>query len=258
DLIEEMKVWLLKQKQVTNWKTPVATADAVYALLCHGNDLLANLGDVRITLGKKVMKTLASSQDVLPGLASVRETFTENSPEVKAKSITIEKLDDGIAWGAVYAQYLEAISQVKQHGGELGIEKQLYVERTLANGSKQLQRIVPGMQLSVGDKVISRLVLRLDRAMDFVQLKDQRGACFEPVESISGYHWNHGAGYYLEIKDASSNFFFDHLDKGVHVLESGYHVARAGEYESGLAIVQSAYAPEYAAHSTSMKVKTAN
>jgi len=109
--------------------------------------------------------------------------------------------------------------------------------------------------LQVGDKVVSRLSIRVDRAMDFVQLKDQRGACFEPIGSVSGYRWNNGIGYYVDIKDASTNFFFDHLGKGVYVLEYSYRVSRAGTYETGLATMQCAYAPEYASHSASMTVE---
>ena len=249
-LVEEMKLWLLKQKQTTSWNSPVATADAVYALLCQGDDLLQNRGDVRITLGNKVLETLQPAKTTVPGLGYIKETFTQGSPELKAKSITVEKRDAGIAWGAVYAQYLSPISDVKQQGGELNVEKQLYVERIAANGQKSLQPVADAAQLSVGDKIVSRIIIRLDRAMDFVQLKDQRGACFEPVGALSGYRWSNGFGYYTEVEDAATNFFFDHLGKGVYVLEHSYRIARGGTYETGIATIQCAYAPEYASHST--------
>lgn len=249
-LVEEMKLWLLKQKQTTSWNSPVATADAVYALLCQGNDLLQSRGDVRITLGNKVLETLQPAKTTVPGLGYIKETFTQGSPELKAKSITVEKRDAGIAWGAVYAQYLSPISDVKQQGGELNVEKQLYVERIVANGQKSLQPVADAAQLSVGDKIVSRIIIRLDRAMDFVQLKDQRGACFEPVGALSGYRWSNGFGYYTEVEDAATNFFFDHLGKGVYVLEHSYRIARGGTYETGIATIQCAYAPEYASHST--------
>ena len=165
----------------------------------------------------------------------------------------MEKRNPGIAWGAVYAEFESPISDVKQQGGELNVEKQLYVER-MVNNVPQLQPITAKTVLQVGDKVVSRLSIRVDRPMDFVQLKDQRGACFEPIGSISGYRWNNGLGYYVDIKDASTNFFFDHLGKGVYVLEYSYRVSRAGTYETGLATMQCAYAPEYASHSASMTV----
>ena len=251
--VEEMKLWLLKQKQTQAWDSPVTTADAVYALLQRGTSLLTNQGDVRITIANEVLETLSPAKTSVPGLGYIKKTFTEKQV-VDARKVTVEKRDAGIAWGAVYAQYQENIDQVKQQGGELDIEKKLYVER-LVNNVRQLQPITADTELAIGDKVVSRLTIRLDRAMDFIQLKDQRGACFEPIEQLSGYRWNNGFGYYVDVKDASTNFFFDGLGKGVYVLEYSYRVSRAGTYEAGLATIQSAYAPEYVSHSMSMKVR---
>ena len=252
DTVEEMKLWLLKQKQTQQWNSPVATADAVFALLMKGVNLLDNQGDVRIVIANEVLETVAPSKTTVPGLGYIKRSFTQKSV-VDARKIEVEKRNPGIAWGAVYADFESPISDVKQQGGELNVEKQLYVER-MVNNVPQLQPITAKTVLQVGDKVVSRLSIRVDRPMDFVQLKDQRGACFEPIGSISGYRWNNGLGYYVDIKDASTNFFFDHLGKGVYVLEYSYRVSRAGTYETGLATMQCAYAPEYASHSASMTV----
>ena len=235
-LVEEMKLWLLKQKQTVSWNSPVATADAVYALLCQGTNLLESRGDVRITLGNEVLETLSPAKTIIPDLGYVKETFIQGSPELKAKTVTVEKRDAGIAWGAVYAQYLSPISDVKQQGGELNVEKKLYVERISAGGSKSLQPVTEGTVLSVGDKIVARLTIRLDRTMDFVQLKDQRGACFEPIGSLSGYRWSNGLGYYAEVEDAGTNFFFDHLGKGFYVLEHSYRIARGGTKELNIVV----------------------
>ena len=253
DTVEEMKLWLLKQKQTQQWDSPVATADAVYALLMKGTNLLDNQGDVRIVIANEVLETVSPSKTTVPGLGYIKRSFTQKDV-VDARKIEVEKRNPGIAWGAVYAEYESPIRDVKQQGGELNVQKQLYVERTVGN-TPQLQPITSKTVLQVGDKVVSRLSIRADRPMDFVQLKDQRGACFEPIGSISGYRWNNGIGYYVDIKDASTNFFFDHLGKGVYVLEYSYRVSRAGTYETGLATMQCAYAPEYATHSASMTVE---
>ncbi|WP_294629197.1 alpha-2-macroglobulin family protein [uncultured Bacteroides sp.] len=252
ETVEEMKLWLLKQKQTQQWNSPVATADAVYVLLMKGVDLLGNQGDVRITLGNEVLETVSPSKTTVPGLGYVKRSFTEESV-VEARKIKVEKRNPGIAWGAVYAEYESPISDVKQQGGALNVQKQLYVERTV-NNTPQLHPVTSKTVLQVGDKIVSRLSIRTDRAMDFVQLKDQRGACFEPIGNLSGYRWNGGIGYYVDIKDASTNFFFDHLGKGVYILEYSYRVNRTGTYETGLATMQCAYAPEYASHSASTTV----
>ncbi|KAA6336308.1 hypothetical protein EZS27_015534 [termite gut metagenome] len=254
--VEEMKLWLLKQKQTQQWNSPVATVDAVYALLHRNNSLLENRGDVRITLGNKVIKIVSSNETSLSGLGYVKEIIT--APDVfNQKKIIVEKHDAGIAWGAVYAQYKEDIDKVTRQGKELQTDKRLYVEK-IVNGAKQLQPVTPQTKLAVGDKVISRITIHLDRPMDFVQLKDQYGACFEPIEALSGYRRDSGVHYYMAVKNASVNFFFDTLNKGVYVLEYAYRVSRPGTYETGLAVIQSAYAPEYAGHSESMRVEVEN
>lgn len=252
DTVEEMKLWLFKQKQTQQWNSPVATADAVYALLMKGVNLLDNQGDVRIVIAKEVLETVSPSKTTVPGLGYIKRSFTQKNV-VDARKIEVEKRNPGIAWGAVYAEYESPIKDVRQQGGELNVQKQLYVER-MVNNAPQLQPITEKTVLQVGDKVVSRLSIRADRPMDFVQLKDQRGACFEPIGSVSGYNWSNGIGYYVDIKDASTNFFFDHLGKGVYVLEHSYRISRAGTYETGLATMQCAYAPEYASHSASMTI----
>ena len=256
--IEEMKLWLLKQKQTQQWDSPVATVNAVYALLYRGSSLVENQGDVRISLGGKTIETLApAATAAVPGIAYVKETITDKKILDKANTAVVEKRDAGIAWGAVYAQYEENLDKITTYGEGLNVDKKLYIEK-VSGSKKELIPIAAGTKLTVGDKVISRITIKLDRSMDFVQLKDQRGACFEPIGNLSGYIWNSGTGYYVAVKDASTNFYFDSLKKGVYVLEHGYYVTRAGVYESGLATIQSAYAPEYAAHAASVKVNVNN
>ena len=251
-IVEEMKLWLLAQKQTQQWKSPVASVDAIYALLMKGMNLLDNQGDVRITIANEVLETISPSKTTVTGLGYIKRSFTQKNV-VNARTIKVQKRDQGIAWGAAYAEYESPIRDVKQQGGALNVEKRLYVER-IVNNVPQLQPVTEKTNLQVGDKVVSRLSIRVDRPMDFVQLKDQRGACFEPVGNISGYRWDNSIGYYVDIKDASTNFFFDHLGKGAYVLEYSYYVTREGTYETGLATIQCAYAPEYASHSASTEV----
>lgn len=248
-VIEEMKRWLLKQKQTTQWNTPVASADAIYALLCNGRNWLADRGDVTLTLGRERLRTTDTSARPLQGLGYIKETYEEGNAALKARTLEVEKHDEGMAWGAVYAQYLSPVADVRAQSTGLSIEKQCFVERKTAFGRSELYPLEKEGGLRVGDKLVIRLVLRLDRTMDYVQLKDSRAACLEPTATLSGYRWTGGFGYYAETKDASTRFFFDHLGKGTYVLEYSCRVSQAGTYQPGLATVQCAYAPEMAAHS---------
>ena len=252
ELIEEMKMWLLKQKQTRGWNSSVCTVDAIFALLCRGANLLANKGDVRITFADRVMETISPTKSDTPDLGYIKEVFSDKQT-VEAPVIKVEKRDDGIAWGAAYAQYFSPMTDIQQHGKELNLERRFYVERVDANGKKTLQQIGDKAKLQVGDVVVSRMTIELDRAMDFVQLKDRPAACFEPVAQLSGYRWN-GVGYYMEVEDAATNYFFDMLGKGMHVLEVRYRVQRTGTYQVGASTVQSAYAPEFASHSAGITI----
>ncbi|MBQ7553569.1 MAG: alpha-2-macroglobulin [Bacteroidaceae bacterium] len=252
ELIEEMKMWLLKQKQTRGWNSSVCTVDAIYALLCRDANLLANKGDVRITFADRVMETISPTKSDTPDLGYIKESFTDQQT-VSAPLITVEKRDDGIAWGAAYAQYFSPMTDIQQHGKELNLERRFYVERVAADGKKTLEQIGNGAKLKIGDVVVSRMTIELDRAMDFVQLKDRPASCFEPVTQLSGYRWN-GVGYYQEVEDAATNFFFDMLGKGMHVLEVRYRVQRTGTYQVGASTVQSAYAPEFSSHSAGITI----
>lgn len=251
ETVEEMKLWLLKQKQTQMWDSPISTADAIYALLERGTNILSNSGEVKIIFAGQNLSTI--SKDASAGLGYIKQSYTDK-PTVDAKVIKIEKEDAGIAWGAAYAQFSDNIANVKQQSSNsFNVKKRLFVKRII-NKVEQLQPLTNGSKLKVGDIVTARLTIKLDRQMDFVQLKEQRAACFEPLTQLSGYHWGAGTGYYEEIKDASTNFFFDSLQKGIYTLDVNYRVSRSGNYEAGLSTLQCAYAPELTTHSDSMRV----
>lgn len=251
--VEQLKIWLLMQKRTQAWDSPLATANAIYALLSRGTNLLDNRGDVRLVIGKKVLETISPAKTTVPGLGYVKETFTGKEITPAMKTITVEKRDPGVAWGAVYAQYLEDMDKVSRQGGPLSVDKKLYVEKRV-DGRVRLELLTDASRVQVGDKIVVRLVIRTNRDMDFVQVKDERAACLEPAAALSGYRWQNGLGYYVAVKDASSEFFIDQLRKGTYTLESIYYVSRNGEYADGIATLQSAYAPEYSAHTGSIRL----
>ena len=237
--IDEMKRWLLKQKQTQTWETPIATADAVYVLMATGtSDLLANTGRVEITLGKEVIRTSADD-----AIGYIKKTMSGDVMNIK--KIRVDKEGAGMGWGAVYAQYLESMDQISGQGNGLSVSRQLY------KGDEALNESAP---LKVGDKITVRLTVKADRDMDFVQIKDDRAACMEPLQAVSGFRWGNGLGYYQATKDASTQFFIDQMRKGTYVIEYQVYVNRTGEYQAGIATVQSAYAPEFGGHTRGYRV----
>lgn len=231
EMLEEMKLWLLKQKQVQCWNTPLATADAVYALLSDGMALTES-GQMQAVAGNV---TLETPKD---GLGCISHTLS--GAEAEVKTLTVSHTGKAAGWGAVYAQYLEDMDRVKAfEGKDLQVSREyIYKGKTLSAKEK----------LQVGDKLTVRLTLRADRDMDFVCLKDERAACMEPVRQISGYEWSDGLGRYRVSGDAATTFFMDYLRKGTYVIEYEVHVDRSGVYQAGTSEIQSVYAPEFGSH----------
>jgi hypothetical protein len=252
--VEQMKIWLLKQKQTQDWKTSRATADAVYALLLKGTDLLASDQLAEVSLGgEKIDPLTMDGVEVQAGTGyfQVSKSGSEITPAMG--NVKVVKKDEGIAWGAVYWQYYENLDKITPAASPLSLERELYIEKNTPSGPV-LVPVLDNSILKTGDKVISRIIIRTDRDMEYVHMKDMRAAAFEPVAVISGYRYQGGLGYYESIRDASVNFYFDYLRKGTYVFEYKLNVTQKGEFSNGITSIQCLYAPEFAAHSEGVRV----
>ncbi len=247
--VEECKVWLLKQKQTQDWRTTKATADAVYALLLRGSNDLASDELVEVSLGGKEIKP----EKVEAGTGFYEDKFTRGEIKPAMGQITVKKLDKGVAWGSVHWQYLEDMSKASAYAGTpLKITKSLYTKQYTKKGP--VLEPVTG-PVKVGDELVVRIVLRTDRDMEFVHLKDHRGSGTEPVTVLSQYKYQDGLGYYETTRDTASHFFIDYLPKGTYVFEYSTRVVHRGRYQTGFASVQCMYAPEFGGHSESIWVE---
>jgi hypothetical protein len=261
--VEDCRVWLLKQKQTQDWKTTKATADAIYALLLRGAVLLGSDELVRLSLGgldvtPKTNASAAKSKPVAksppePGTGFYEVRFAPADIKAKLGQITVTKTDPGIAWGSVHWQYLEDIGKITPHEGTpLKLSKALFVKSNTSHGP--VLEAVRG-PIKVGDELVVRLELRVDRDMEYVHLKDYRGSGTEPVNVLSHYKYKDGLAYYESTRDTASHFFIDYLPKGAHVFEYSTRVQLRGRYQAGLAEIQCLYAPEFNSHSASQELE---
>jgi hypothetical protein len=260
--VEECRVWLLKQKQTQDWKTTKATADAVYALLLRGRDLLASdalveveLGGVKVTPGADSIANRKSqiANQPEPGTGFYERRFAAADIKAKLGEIAVKKVDEGVSWGSVHWQYLEDMSKVTPHEGTpLKLKKALFTKVNTAKGS--VLEPVKGA-VGVGDELVVRIELRVDRDMEYVHLKDQRGSGTEPVNVISRYKYQDSLAYYETTRDTASHFFIDYLPKGVYVFEYSTRVQHRGQYQTGIAEIQCMYAPEFNSHSESLALQ---
>jgi hypothetical protein len=248
EAVEDCKVWLLKQKQTQAWKTTKSTSDAIYALLLRGDNLLASDSLVAVALGSEAIKP----EDVEAGTGFYEQRFVGPEITPKLASVVVTKTDPGVAWGSVHWQYLEDIGKVTPYAGTpLKLEKALYTKVHSKKGPVLTKVEGP---VDVGDELVCRVVLRTDRDMEFVHLKDYRGSGTEPVNVLSRYRFQDGLYYYESTRDTASHFFIDYLPKGVYVFEYSVRVQHQGTYQTGPAQIQCMYAPEFNSHSGSVQL----
>ncbi len=253
--VEELKIWLLKQKQTQDWKTTKATAEACYALLRRGTDALADDRLVEVTLGKEKvdpMKQEATKPEAGTGYFKVSWTGNDIKPEMG--KITVQKPSEGIAWGAVYWQYFEQLDKITPAETPLQLKKQLFLQQNTDRGPV-ITPITNQTTLKVGDLIKVRIELRSDRTMEYVHLKDMRAAGFEPVETLSRSKYQDGLWYYESPRDLATNFFMGYLPKGTYVFEYALRVSQKGDFSNGITTIQCMYAPEFSSHSEGIRVK---
>jgi hypothetical protein len=216
--IEEMQRWLLQEKRTQAWDTPVNSADAIYAFL-NGNSesLKAQPKTVLKVDGEELQTSQATA-----GIGYVKTTMSGDNKQ----TFTAEKTSTGTSWGAVYMQFMQPTSEVETQSSGLKVKREILSAEA---------------NLKVGDRIKVRITIEADRDYDFVQVVDKRAACMEPVNQLSGYRW----GYYTTPKDCTTNYYFDVLAKGKHVIETEYYIDRAGTYETGTCTASCAYSPEF-------------
>ena len=252
--IDELKIWLLKNKQTNRWKTTKATTEAVYALLLQGSDWLSVTDMVEVVIGGQQIepsKLEAVKVEAGTGYYKTAWNGSEITPEMAEVKIT--KKGNGIAWGSLYWQYFEDLDKITSAETPLKLKKKLF-KKTNTDKGEVITDITKDTKLEVGDLVRVRIELRSDRAMEFVHMKDMRAAGLEPINVLSRYKYQDGLGYYEATKDASTNFFFDYLPKGIYVFEYDLRVSNAGNMSNGITTIQSMYAPEFSSHSEGTRI----
>ncbi|TDS19277.1 alpha-2-macroglobulin family protein [Maribacter caenipelagi] len=258
ETVDNLKIWLLKNKQTNQWSTTKATTEAVYALLLQGSEWLSVTGAVEVLIGgEKINTSTLEDVKVEAGTGYLKTSWNTNEIQPKMGEIQIRKKGDGIAWGALYWQYFEDLDKITSAETPLKLKKKIFLKKNTDSG-EVISEVTDNTTLKVGDLVKIRIELRSDRAMEFLHMKDMRAAGFEPVNVISRYKWQDGLGYYESTKDASTNFFFDYLPKGVYVFEYDVRVNNAGDFSNGITTIQSMYAPEFSSHSEGVRVTVEN
>jgi hypothetical protein len=235
--VEELRIWLLKNKQTNRWESTKATSEAIYALLLNGDNWLNNTKSVNVSVAGKNI----TPKEIEAGTGYFKQQWSGAEVQKNWSEIKVENPNSNIVWGAAFWQYFEDLDKINSFKKTpLTILKQLYKEENSEKGVV-LKPITEQTPLKVGDKVKVRIEIRVDRAMEYVHLKDMRAAGFEPVNVLSQYKYQGGLGYFENTKDLATNFFIDYLPRGT--------------FSNGITSMQCMYAPEFTTHSEGIRVK---
>ena len=257
DFAENTKIWLLKQKQTTNWKTTKATSAAIYALLLNKDkkisDWVIESEMVEMKVGGN--KIVIDKGSVEAGTGYYKKSWNDDQIKSEMGTIELSNPNESVAWGAAYYQYWEQLDKIKSYeDNPLTIQRDIYKIEMTDQGEKAVTVNVDDA-VNTGDKIRVRLKVVVDRPMEYVHLKDMRASGMEPVDVISKYKWQDGLGYYQSTKDLATHFFISYLPVGTYVLEYDMRASIPGSFSTGIANIQSMYAPEFGAHSEGRVVK---
>ena len=252
--LDELRTWLLVNKQANNWKSTSATTSAVYALLIdgesHQSEWLTTSDDSKVIVGDQQIVSDASEA----GGLYFRKDFSGSEITPSLADIQIENKSDQINWGSAYVQYMEDIDKIESSASaQLSISKEIYKEIRTDDGP-QLVKLSSADQLALGDKLVVKIICQTDRPIEYVHVKDYRASGTEPTQTLSQYKSQDGLSYYEVTKDLSTNFFISHMSRGTYVLEYALRVNLEGTYSSGIASIQCLYAPTLEAHSNSVNL----
>lgn len=256
-MVESLKLWLLKNKQTNHWKTTKATSAAVYALFQYGDNWLQSTAPVQIEMGTTAATTqvAAAQQNADAGTGYFSTAWEGDAVSKDFATIKVTNPNPNISWGAAYWQYFEDLDKITSfEDTPLKLKKELFVEVAGTEGL-ELKGVKNGAKPRPGDRLVVRIELEVDRAMEYIHMKDLRASGLEPVNTISTYKWQGGLGYYQSTGDAATNFFFDYLPAGKYVFEYPLYVVHEGDFSTGITTIQSMYAPEFSSHSQGERIK---
>lgn len=252
-IVDDLRIWLLKNKQTNQWQTTKATTEAIYAMLLNGTDWLSVDDKVDVLAGgKKITPSQQSEKEA--GTGYYKTTWKGNQIKPELGTIKMIKKGEGSAWAGLYWQYFEDMDKITSAESPLKLGKKVF-RVTHSGKGEVLTEVKSGSSIEVGSLLRIRIELKADRDMEFLHMKDLRAAGLEPVDVLSEYKWQEGLGYYQSTKDASTNFFFDSVSKGVYVFEYDLRVNNKGNFANGITTIQCMYAPEFSSHSEGIRIK---
>lgn len=255
--LDEMRLYLLQDKRTNRWETTKATAAAVHALLLNGTKWLDDDTQVAVNIpGIDPAKIAVAQSNAQAGTGQYQVSVAAESVQNEMGAVSLNNQKSTIAWGGIYWQFTQDIDAVQKQNenGPLGLTRKIF-RRINTDAGQRLVAVDANNPIKPGDRLVVQLTIRSDRNFEYIHLKDRRASGLEPTKQLSGYRYEGGLGFYFSPDDLAVNFFFDYLPKGTHTLEYDLFVNHAGDFSNGLSVIQSMYAPEFAAYSQGSRLE---
>ena len=254
--LEAMKQWLLSQRKGNYWSNTKATAEAIYALLLNGHPETLSQSTTTITVGGETF-TPGTDKEAEAGTGYLQHVWKQTDVTPALGNIRVQTDEAHFAFGACYWQYFEDMDKVTAANEGLYVERALFHQAASSEGPK-LDSVTTANPIRLGEKITVRLVIKSDRDLEYVHVKDLRASAFEPVNIHERYGWQNGMSYYESPRDAATNFFFTRMNKGTYILEYELIATQTGTFSHGVTTVECMYAPEYRAQSEGKTVRIKN
>lgn len=251
--VDELRLWLLKNRQTSQWKTTKATTEAIYAMLLNGTEWLSLEDQVECSVGGKKISTSNLKTYPESGTGYFKTSWRKEEVKSTMSEVVLVNKGNGVVWAGLYWQYFEDLDKITSSESPLRVSKKVFLVSRTENG-ESLSEVNVIAPLEVGNLLRVRIELTADRTMEFLHMKDMRASGLEPLDVLSEYKWKDGLGYYQSTKDASTNFFFDSIDKGIYIFEYDLRVNNKGNFSNGITTIQSMYAPEFSSHSEGIRI----
>ncbi len=246
--------WLFLNKKLNHWKSTRATAEVIYSLV-HYLDQEGALGareEATVAIGAR-RQTFTFEPDHYVGQTQVVVKGEDIDPSTMS-TIEVAKETPGFLFASA-TWHFSTEKLPKEARGDFFSVTRRYFKRVNTGREWVLQPLADGAHLEPGDQLEVQLSLRTKHAAEYVHLRDPRGAGFEPESTTSSFKWNLGLGWYEEVRDSGTNFFFEWLPAGEHTFKYRLRASLAGTFRVGPATIQSMYAPEFVGYSSGAELE---
>lgn len=239
--------WLLFNRKGNEWKSTRASAAAIYSLL----DVMKAKGALeKPELYSLKWGAVSEKLELKPFDWVGRPLrWSKYGAEIKKTDLAprVEKKGPGLAFAAFSGVYTTDKTAAESPDGMMNVSRRYFL-RAKQGGAYTLKPLADGDSVAVGDQVEVHLTVRTRSQFEYVHIKDPKAAGFEAETLTSGWKWDQ-LGRYEEPRDSLTNFFVEWLPHGEYVLKYRVRPTVPGTFKAGAAVIQSMYAPEFAAHS---------